>query len=104
MAEQFDVYSDQFLLTTTPFGANLSFSVNTPHPEQSKPVPAERIGTIRMSNEHLKVMAMIIVRQIKKMESETGVKIQIDKRVINGIGMAPNEWDEFWKTTDFNLQ
>ena len=47
MGEPIDVYSDQFMVTTTAFGANLSFYVNTPHPEQTKPVAAERIATIR---------------------------------------------------------
>lgn len=96
MVEPIDTYSDQFMVTTTSWGANLSFLVNTPHPEPTKPVAAERVATIRMSNEHLKVMAMIIVRQIKKMEGETGVKINVDSRVLNSIGIAREDWDAFW--------
>lgn len=96
MVESIDIYSDQFMVTTTSFGANLSFLVNTPHPDPTKPVPAERVATIRMSNEHLKVMAMIIVRQIKKMEDDTGVKIDMDPRVLNGLGIAREDWDSFW--------
>jgi hypothetical protein len=103
MEEPIDVYSDQFMLTTTSFGANLSFSVNTPHPEQTKPVAAERLATIRMSIEHLKVMAMIIVRQVKKMESDTGVKIAVDRRVLNGLGIPPDDWEEFWESSEINL-
>jgi hypothetical protein len=103
MGEPIDVYSDQFMVTTTAFGANLSFYVNVPHPEQSKPVPPERLTTIRMSNEHLKVMAMIIVKQIKKMEYDTGVKIPMDKRVLNGIGISPDDWEDFWKSSDLKL-
>ncbi len=98
MAEPIDTYCDQFLVTTTSWGANLSFLLNTPHPEPSKPVPAERVATIRMSNEHLKVMAMIIVRQIKKMEAETGVKCEVDRRLLNNLGIAPGDWEEFWKS------
>ncbi len=98
MVEPIDEYSDQFLVTTTTFGANLSFYLNTPHPEQTKVVPAERVATIRMSNEHLKVMAIIIVRQIKKMEAEAGVKINIDHRILNSLNIAPEDWDSFWKT------
>ena len=98
-----DVYSDQFMVTTTAFGANLSFFVNTPHPEQTKPVAAERLATIRMSIEHLKLMTMIIVKQVKKMESDTGIKIAMDKRVLNGLGIAPDDWEEFWKSSDINL-
>ncbi len=96
MVEPMDMYSDQFMVTTTAYGANLSFYLNTPHPEQAKTIPAERIATIRMSNEHLKVMAMIMVRQIKRMESETGIKIPIDNRVLNGLGLSPEDWEDFW--------
>ena len=96
MVEPIDAYSDQFMVTTTSWGANLSFLMNTPHPEATKPVPAERVATIRMSNEHLKVMAMVIVRQIKKMEAETGVKANVDSRVLNSLGIAPEDWDSFW--------
>ena len=96
MVEPIDTYSDQFMVTTTSWGANLSFLMNTPHPEATKPVPAERVATIRMSNEHLKVMAMVIVRQIKKMEAETGVKANVDSRVLNSLGIAPEDWDSFW--------
>ena len=99
MVEPIDIYSDQFMVTTTAWGANLSFLVSTPHPEPTKPVPAERVATIRMSNEHLKVMAMVIVRQIKKTERETGIKIGVDPRVLNNLGIAPEDWEDFWKTS-----
>ncbi len=98
MAEPIDAYADQFMVTITTWGANLSFLVNPPHPEVAKPVPAERVATIRMGNEHLKVMAMIIVRQVKKMESESGVRCEVDRRVLNNLGIAPEDWDEFWKS------
>ena len=96
MAEPIDVYCDQFILTTTTYGANLSFQLTTPHPDPTKPVPPERVATIRMSNEHLKVMAMIIARQIKKMEAETGVRIDVDNRVLVSLGIAREDWDRFW--------
>lgn len=96
MVEPIDTYSDQFLVTMTSWGANLSFLVNAPHPEPTKPIPAERVATIRMSNEHLKVMAMVIVRQIKKMEADTGVKIDVDSRVLNNLGIGREDWDSFW--------
>jgi len=97
MVEPIDVYSDQFMVTTTSWGANLSFLVNAPHPEVTKPVPAERVATIRMSNEHLKVITFIIAKQIKKMEDETGVKCEVAKRVLNSLGISPEDWDGFWK-------
>lgn len=98
MVEPIDVYADQFMITATSWGANLSFLVNPAHPEPTKPVPAERVATIRMSNEHLKVMAMIIVKQVKKMEVETGVKCEVDRRLLNSLGISPEDWDDFWRT------
>jgi hypothetical protein len=97
MAEPIDAYSDQFIITTTPFGANLSFFVNTPHPEQAKVVPAERVATIRMSNEHLKVMTTIMARQVKKMERDSGVKTEVDPRILMSLGIAREDWDKLWE-------
>lgn len=96
MVEPIDTYSDQFMVTTTSWGANLSFLMSTPHPELAKPVPPERVATIRMSNEHLKVMAMVLVKQIKKMESDTGIKVDVDSRVLNSLNIAREDWDSFW--------
>jgi len=96
MVESIDVYTDQFMMTTTSWGANLSFYLNTPHPEPTKVVPPERVATIRMSNELLKATGMIIVRQIKKMETETGIRIDVDSRVLNSMGIAREDWDKFW--------
>jgi hypothetical protein len=96
MAEPIDVYSDQFMVTNTMWGANLSFFLNTPHPEPTKVVPPERIATIRMSNEHLKIMTTILIRQIKKMEAESGIKIEIDSRYLNSIGVAREDWEKLW--------
>ena len=97
MVEPIDTYADQFMVTTTSYGANLSFSLNTPHPEATKVVPAERVATIRMSNEHLKVMCIVLVRQMKNMERDTGVKIEVDSRVLNGLNIAREDWDSFWR-------
>jgi hypothetical protein len=97
MTEPIDTYSDQFMITTTPFGANLSFHLNTPHPEQAKVIPAERVAIIRMSNEHLKVMTIIIARQIKKMERDSGVKVEVDPRIMNSLGIGREDWDKFWE-------
>jgi len=97
MDEPIDVYADQFMITTTAFGANLSFYVNEAHPDRTKPVAAKALATIRMSNEHLKVMAMMMVQQVKKMEEDTGIDVKIDTRVLNNLNIAPEDWDSFWK-------
>lgn len=49
---QFDVYSDQFSITLTPFGANLSFAIREAHPSPTASPQVKQIGTVRMSAEH----------------------------------------------------
>lgn len=96
MTDSIDVYSDQFTITVGPYGASLSFAVTEPHPIPTAPQPPERVATIRMSVEHLKIMAMIIVRHVKKMEEELGVSFPISSQVLNQLGIGKEDWDGFW--------
>jgi len=93
----FDLFVDQFTITITPFGANLSFGVREPHPTPSKAPQAENLGTIRMSVEHLKTMIMIIRRQVMKVEEELGVKAEVPREILRQLQIAPEDWDTFWK-------
>ncbi len=100
MAEPFDFYSDAFTITTTPWGANLSFQLRDAHPvPPSDGAPVERptpLGTIRMSNEHLKVMVFMLMRQIKRQENMTGVQFGIPIDVLNQLGIPREDWDALW--------
>ena len=96
MTDQFDVYSDSMTVTIANFGANLTFLLNEAHPAPSDVKPPTRLGTIRMSNEHLKVMAFILRRQMKKFQEDSGANPQVPVRVIAQLGIAPEDWDRFW--------
>ena len=39
MTEPFDVYTDAFIVTVTPWGANVSISLREPHPHLCLPNP-----------------------------------------------------------------
>ena len=93
----FDVYADQFTITITPFGANLSFGVREAHPSPSRTARTENLGTIRMSVEHLKTMVMIIRRQILIVERETGVKAEVAHNILNQLNISPDDWETFWQ-------
>jgi hypothetical protein len=102
MAEEqkgFDVYADQFTITITPFGANLSFRVVEPHPDQTRAAQATYLGTVRMSVEHLKTMVMIIRRQILTVESQTGIKADVPRAILNQLNIAPEDWDNLWRAS-----
>lgn len=45
-----------------------------------------------MSLEHVKVMTMLLKRQIKAFEEQTGVSINIPRQVFNGLGLSQEDW------------
>ena len=94
--EPFDLYSDQFTITITPYGANLSFGVNAAHPVATNPQPAKHLGTVRMSNEHLKVLVFLCRRQVMEVERGSEVKADVSRIVLNGLQIAPEDWEQFW--------
>jgi hypothetical protein len=98
MAESRDVYSDQFQTTVNPYGATLNFMATSAEPPPpGSPVRAERVATIRMSLEHLKVVAFMLRRQIVQYEQQSGVRIQVPADVLNGLRIGREDWDEFWR-------
>ncbi|MBI4298530.1 MAG: hypothetical protein HY666_02065 [Chloroflexi bacterium] len=97
MADQFDVYADNFTITVTPFGVNLSFGVREPHPSTARVPQSTHLGTIRMSTEHLKTMIMIMRRQVLQVEEGTGVKAEVPREILNQLQIAYEDWAAFWK-------
>jgi hypothetical protein len=98
MAEPFDEYVDQFLMTIGPYGATIGLLRTDPQPASPGTSPqAQRIGTIRMSLEHLKVMTYILKRQITLAEAQLGVSIQTPLMLLNNLQIAPEDWEQFWK-------
>ena len=97
--EPFDLYSDAFTITITPFGANLTFAVREPHPAVGRQQQTTNLGTVRMSNEHLKTMVMIIRRQVIQVEEKTGVKAEVPRDVLNQMGIGPDDWDLLWRSS-----
>ena len=95
--EPFDAYADQFTITITPFGANLSFGVREAHPSTGRAPQSEHLGTIRMSVEHLKTMVMVIRRQILRVEAETGIRADVPRDILNQLQISPEDWGAFWK-------
>lgn len=99
MEEPIDVYSDQFQVNLGPYGCALNFSVSSPTPPVPGQAPqAQRLATVRMSVEHLKIMSFILQRQIKKVETEMGVTADIPAQVLNSVSISREDWDAFWRS------
>lgn len=96
MADPVDLYSDQFQVNIGPYGCTLNFSVSSPMPPAPGSIPgSERLASVRMSLEHLKVMAFILHRQVKQYEQQTGVRIQVPVEVLNSLRIGPEDWESF---------
>ena len=99
MSEALDIYSDQFQINIGAFGATLNFMVTGPTPPVPGTAPqAERLATVRMSTEHLKVMTFMLRRQIIEVERNTGVKVGVPMHVLNSLKISPEDWEPFWST------
>ena len=88
-----DFYADAFQVTVTPFGVNMTFSLRDPHPSPAKQVPSTDMARVRMSPEHAKIMAMMLIRQIRDYERQSGIKITIPPQVYTQLGVAEEDWE-----------
>jgi hypothetical protein len=99
MGDPLDVYSDQFQVNIGPYGCTMNFMLTNPiPPAPGAPPQAERLATVRMSLEHLKVMTFILRRQILQVEANSGVKVEIPMQILNAMGISPEDWNAFWKS------
>src|SRR5512141_501181 len=95
--EPFDVYTDSFTVTITPFGANLTFSLREAHPSNNKPPQIKQLGTVRMSVEHLKTVIWITRQQVRQVESQLGTKAEVPNQILNQLNIPPQDWEDFWR-------
>ena len=99
MNEPIDVYSDQFQFNLNPVGCVLNFMISDPvPPAPGSPPKAQRVASIRMSVENLKVLVFLLQRQIRLVENQTGVKAELPIQVLNSMQISPEDWNGFWKS------
>ena len=97
MPDTVDVYTDQFQINIGPYGCTLNFSVSSTQPPAPGSAPqVERVASVRMSLEHLKVMTYILRRQVTEYERQSGVRIQVPQEVLNALRIGREDWDALW--------
>jgi hypothetical protein len=97
MPEPVDIYSDQFQITIGPYGCVLNFSATSPEPSApGSPRAADRLASVRMSNEHLKVLTYVLRRQVLDYERRMGVRVPVPHEVLNALRVGPEDWEAFW--------
>lgn len=70
----------------------MTFGLSDPHPSPNQMQPPQDTVRLRMSPEHMKVMTMLLKRQLKAFEEQSGVPINIPRQVYNGLGLSQEDW------------
>jgi hypothetical protein len=96
-----EYYSDQFMLAGGAYGVVVSFAKSPPEPGPGK-VP-ETVARVRMSYEHIKTLTFVLARHVKKIERENAVSYPIPQKVLSSLGIAKEDWDGFWESTNFQM-
>lgn len=100
MNEPFDVYADSFNISVGAWGAKLSFRLSGPGFQSSETDEPRPLGTVRMSNELLKTMVVLLREHVIAREDEHDVQFDVPNWVLAQIGMTEVEWDDFWGYSD----
>lgn len=88
-----DFYTDQFVMSLSPYGVTCIFYLTSPEPPPPGQPPGRReLVRLRMSLEHAKVMAMLMRRQLKEYEHESGATIAIPFALYRDLDLSPDDW------------
>ena len=96
MPEPFEIYTDAFTITVSAWGSNMSFQLREAHPEATSIKQPERLGTVRMSTEHLKAMIFLMRKQVLLYEQGQGVRHDLPTQVLSQMQIPREDWDAFW--------
>jgi hypothetical protein len=83
------------------YGVVISFAKSPPEPGPGK-MP-ETVARVRMSYEHIKTLTFVLARHVKKIERENAVSYPIPSKVLSSLGIAKEDWDGFWESTNLQL-
>ena len=92
------LYSDGFEITLSPFGGFLRFGARLPVPTQGGPPGQAFVEQVRlgMSLQHLKVMTTILVREILRQETASGMKTEVAEPMLQELNISPADFASFW--------
>lgn len=87
----FDVFADDFNIEIGPYGAVVSLrtTMATPQPVLH--------GRLRMSTEHMKVLAFRMHQLIRQVETKQKIEWPISVETLSLIRIKEEDWTLFWK-------
>lgn len=86
-----EFYVDQFRMNVSPYGAAITFGLASPNPTTGQAQVHDTV-LLRMSLEHMKVMAIILKKNLKAYEEQTQAPINIPRAILNQMGLSPEDW------------
>ena len=86
-----EFYVDQFRMHLSPYGAAMTLGLASPNPTTGQAQMQDTV-LVRMSLEHMKVMAMALKRNLKAYEEQTQATVNIPRVILNQLGLSPEDW------------
>jgi hypothetical protein len=88
-----EIYFDAIEVTVSLLSVNMTFSLSPMHPPRPGTVAGGKpLMHARTSHKHAKMIAMLLTRQLKKYEEDTGDIISLPPEVYRALGLDPNNW------------
>ncbi len=84
-----ELYTDGVQIGLSPFGVTLAFSMQ-PAGQTGTMAPI-KVCNLRMSLEHAKALTMMLKKQLKNYEVNTGDEIPLPPQVYTGLGLSKME-------------
>ena len=83
-----EYYGDTYYIRTNPWGVAITFAVAAPTDD----VDGHKVCIVRLSHETAKAISMIIRRQLKHYESDTGTPIAIRSEIMKALELSHGDW------------
>lgn len=86
-----EYFSDVFWTTLTPWSASITFGLRMAGPNE-KDTPKVRV---RMPLQQAKALAVILLRAVRRYESEANVTIELPDKLLEALGIPLEDWKRF---------
>ena len=99
MTTPFDIYTDYVSYWLTHWGTTISLHLQAPYPDSDGNRPIRTLGTVRLSNEHLKVLLFNLSRTLAREEMRTNANYDATEEILAQSGIRREDWELFWNAT-----
>ena len=83
-----EYFSDVFWTALSPWSASITFGLRMAHPSE-KDIPQVRV---RMPLQQAKALAVILLRAVRRYESDANVTIELPDGLLKSLGIPPEDW------------